>query len=66
MEDSRSFEDVVRSIEMSEKDVDKILKAAKLSRNPKQNNERLEIIIGGILFGLVIVGMFTMFIVAMG
>ena len=46
MSDNRSFEDVVRSIEMSENDVDKILKAARLSRNekPKMSDSRFETI----------------------
>ena len=45
MEENRTFEEVVRSIEMSEKDVDRILKAAKLQRHPKMSDDRFETLV---------------------
>lgn len=48
--DNRSFEEVVRSIEMSESDVDKILKAARLARieKPKMSDDRFEMLLWAI------------------
>ena len=56
MDKNRSFEEVVRSIEMSESDVDKILKAARLSRNekPKMSDDRFEMICGLIVVAMII------------
>lgn len=56
--EERKFEDVVRGIEMSEKDVDRILKAAKLQRHPKMSNDRFEILVMAIAIILVMCMMF--------
>lgn len=41
--DERKFQEVVKTIESAEKDVDKVLKAARLERHEKQS-ARLELI----------------------
>lgn len=53
--DERKFEEVVRSIELSEKDVDRILKAARLTRNekPSMSDDRFEAIL--VFLGVVLV-----------
>jgi t-SNARE complex subunit (syntaxin) len=54
----RTFEEVVKSIEMSEKDVDKILKAAKLQRYPRMSDTRFEIICAMVVFIILVVMFF--------
>ena len=58
--DERTFEEVVKSIEMSEKDVDKILKAARLARveKPRMSDARFEIICMMIVFVILVVMFF--------
>lgn len=56
--DERTFEEVVKSIEMSEKDVDKILKAAKLARHPRMSDTRFEIICMMVVFIILVVMFF--------
>ena len=60
MDKERTFEEVVRSIEMSENDVDRILKAARLTRNekPKMSDNQLETIVGFATIVLIAVFMF--------
>lgn len=66
MKDSRTFKDVVTTIEKSENDVDKVLKAARLDRveNGKMSNERFNRImslIEGVLFGAGALGFVMLF-----
>ena len=58
--EERTFEEVVKSIEMSEKDVDKILKAARLARveKPRMSDTRFEIICMMIVFIILVVMFF--------
>jgi len=56
-DDNRLFTNVVTSIANAEKDVDKVLKAAKLSRNPINSRHEMELIletielVAGMFFG---------------
>jgi t-SNARE complex subunit (syntaxin) len=64
--EERKFEDVVRSIEMSEKDVDRILKVARLSRieKPRMSDSRVETICGTIIICMCILMFALVFIVS--
>lgn len=46
---AKTFKQAVTDIENAERDVDKVLKAARLNRNPAENNERLEMILGTVI-----------------
>ena len=58
--EEKTFKEVVTGIENAEKDVDVILKAAKLQRNEK-NDKRFEVVMDT----LAMVGMYVFAIVAM-
>ena len=52
-----TFKETVRQIERSEKNVDRVLRAARLQRHP-MSNERLEMILG---YTTLIIGMILFF-----
>lgn len=56
----RTFKEVVKGIKHAEKDVDKVLRAAKLQRNPEPRFDSIDI-----LAFMIVGGMFICFIVAM-
>ena len=62
---NRNFEDVVKGVESAEKDVDKVLEAAKLQRTPKSTFwdrvDFLEAALGGVLL-LFALGMVLMMV----
>lgn len=63
----RTFKEVVKSIKQSERDVDKVLKAAKLTRNPVSNlyeMYRLEAMLDAVIVLGVLAILTTIFIVA--
>ena len=63
----RTFKEVVKSIKQSERDVDKVLKAAKLTRNPVSNlyeMYRLEAMLDAVIVLGVMAILTTIFIVA--
>lgn len=46
---AKTFKQAVAGIENAERDVDKVLKAARLERNPADSNERLGMILGTVI-----------------
>lgn len=59
-----SFNKRVKQIARAEKDVDKVLRAARLSRNPI-DHRFIETVLEHIVYMIVLVGMFGTFIVMM-
>lgn len=64
MED-RTFKQVVKGIKRSEKDVDKVLNAARMQRHERMSDRRFEMLCETIFYCVLVLSVVSFFMVAM-